>query len=110
MPARPPWRRTTVYVTIGNSDDKLTQEEWADYQSATNELVDEHADRIHGRWASLPTDPWQNACWCLEVEDGHADDLRRHLTTTAGDYQQDSIAWAIAQTEFLTPGRTDGAP
>lgn len=102
-----------VYISIGNSDDKLTQAEWADYYRKVSQAV--RTGHVHGQWVSEPASAWQNACWCIEFDpdtrlvtsDGHEHSrvewLRRRLTELAREYRQDSIAWAEARTEFLTP-------
>ena len=92
----------TVYVSIGNSDDKLTQADWCQFYAMVNGAVREHAWKIHGRWASMPDDPWQNACWCIEISDQEAVRLKGKLRLEAKAWRQDSIAWApVAETEFL---------
>lgn len=99
-----------VYVSIGNSDDRLSQADWASYildvDRAFDAAVHYEGARVHGRWFSAPAEPWQNACWCAEW---HADlahvveAFKRKLTHIARAYQQESIAWAVAETEFLPP-------
>ena len=37
----------TVTIQIGNSDNKLTQEEWADFVSAVSNAVSESEARVH---------------------------------------------------------------
>lgn len=93
---------TAVYISIGNSDDKLTQSEWATFHALVNGHIDEAAHIVHGRWTSDTADPWQNACWCIELLDAASEThLRRQLALTASAFRQDSIAWAAAKTEFL---------
>ena len=91
-----------VYVSIGNSDDKLTQRHWHDFHEDVRcELIGAGAD-FHGQWSSPSTDVWQNACWCVEVVEGVVAELKRNLAEIATRYGQDSIAWAEAPTtEFL---------
>lgn len=102
---------TTVYVSIGNSDDKLTQADWAAFHAAVDGVIRRAARQMHGAWVSPSTDPWQNACWCFEVVADPDPDycqarwLRGQLTNLAGAYGQDSIAWAEApNVEFLGSG------
>lgn len=97
-----------VYVSIGNSDDKLTQGDWATFYSAVGDVIDRTARVVHGAWVSVSTDPWQNACWCFEVASDPDPDydkarwLRGQLANLAKAYEQDSIAWAqVSSTEFL---------
>jgi hypothetical protein len=101
---------TTVYISIGNSDDKLSQADWSSYvldvDRAFEQAVRYEGARVHGRWYSLPTEPWQNACWCAEWHEDLAhvvEALKRKLINIASDYRQDSIAWAVAETWFLSP-------
>lgn len=91
----------TVYISIGNSDDRLTQAEWSHFVADVNGVVRGYASVVHGQWFSLPDAPWQNACWCVEVSDKAAMFLRDALRNSAKAYRQDSIAWAAAETEFL---------
>jgi hypothetical protein len=94
----------TVYISIDNSDDKLTQQEWSQYASAFADELGRWAVHIHGFWHSLPDSPFQNAAACVEIAVGDVESARRMLARLAADYRQDSIAWAVAPvTEFITP-------
>lgn len=103
-----------AYVSIGNSDDKLTQAEWSEYVGKTQAVianaVSSFDGRIHGEWFSRPDAPWQNACWCVELDmpaEHYLVRLKRAFAEVAGIYRQDSIAWAEAPvTEFLAPAVT----
>jgi hypothetical protein len=93
----------TIYLSIGNSDDKLTQREWSMYRQDIDNLVRRWAGTIHGAWVSPSAEPWQNACWCFEW-DPQKTGLKLTLAKYAAEYGQDSIAWAEAPvTEFITP-------
>lgn len=99
----------TAYISIGNSDDKLPQAEWATFHAAVDGVIRRAAHRVHGAWLSPSADPWQNACWCIEIEDAPGflgtNWLRGQLANLAKAYEQDSIAWAEApKTEFLCAG------
>jgi len=92
----------TVYLSIGNSDDKLTQAEWADYNLRIAAEVTSYASTIHGAWSSHPAARWQNAAWCLEFTDLDAMWLARDTAAEIRkEFRQDSVAWAVAETEFL---------
>lgn len=101
----------TIYISVGNSDDKLSQFEWSRYYRAVDDAVSAAGKyvgvQIHGRWASLPPEPWQNACWCLAIDDGEMEfvieKLRAELLALAEEFRQESIAWAEATVEFLAP-------
>lgn len=102
----------TVYVSIGNSDDKLSQAEWSAYCAYVQGFirrVEKGADgRLHGEWASLPYSSYQNACWCIEIPDNAVDLVKGTLTAAARTFGQDSIAWAEATTTFLRPAGDEG--
>jgi hypothetical protein len=91
-----------VYISIGNSDDKLTQARWSEFYNWVAGSINMFASVHHGKWVSDPTEPWQNACWCVLVEEGKVERLKARLRNTAVEFDQDSIAWAEApHTEFI---------
>lgn len=93
----------TVYISIGNSDDKLTQAEWAAFYAHVRMAIRPAVDMVHGEWVSDPTSRWQNACWCVDIDDNVSRYLRADLGKIGVTYRQDSIAWApVSDTEFLT--------
>lgn len=92
----------TVYVSIGNSDDKLTQREWADFIEATLGVVSKWESAKHGVWYSEPLSNYQNMCICAEVPDHAMGALRLDLHDCGSDFRQDSIALAVvSETEFI---------
>src|SRR5690348_9382101 len=96
----------TVYVSIGNSDDKLTQGRWADFVREVWHVLMNRSVKVHGAWFSAPDSPYQNACWCVEFLSGTSFDpnyklAQGNLAKLAHVYGQDSIAWAVATTEFI---------
>ena len=94
----------TVYISIGNSDDKLTQVEWAAFQMLAMSTVGIAAEQVHGRWYSSPSAKFQNACICAEIDEENVEYLRESLADLAYRYRQDSIAWAeVPVTEFIVP-------
>lgn len=95
----------TVYVSIGNSDNKLTRAEWAEFYRLTAELLAPatgFTTAIHGAWHSLPAQPWENACWCVEIQRPSAiEAVQVGLQALADKYRQDWIAWAVAATTVI---------
>jgi hypothetical protein len=94
-----------VLVSIGNSDDKLSQEDWSEFIASVRSAI--HSVRpkvqIHGEWFSAPDVQWQNANWLLEIPgDDLAQGLRDDLVHERKRYDQDSIAWSVVEkTEFI---------
>lgn len=87
----------TVYVAVGNSDDRLSQELWAKFVHLVIRTIESYAQRMHGVWFSAPDSPFQNACVCLQLSSATArEELRAKLTRLRVTYGQDAVAW----TEF----------
>lgn len=94
---------TQIYVSIGNSDDKLTQALWSSYVDTADVTVREWCSQLLGFWLSPSADRYQNACWSGEIDEGKLEDLRIDLRRLARVYDQESIVLSVASTEFLEP-------
>jgi hypothetical protein len=94
---------SATYVTIGNSDDKLPQREWANFYAAVDAVIRAEAVTVHGAWMSNPIDPWQNACWCVEIPTDYLAKVEEELSALAYRYRQESIAIAGAEVQFIEP-------
>lgn len=102
-----------VSFSIGNSDDKLPQAEWAQFVSDVHDVVtvaESAGARIHFMGCSPASAPWQNATWVLELDADATvirSTLRVCLAELCGKYRQNSIAWWEAhETEFIPPAVT----
>lgn len=95
----------TIYVSASNSDDKLTQREWAAFLVQVSAETRRWGGRIHGVWFSAPVSQHQNACWCFDVLNEWAEEQhKKALKNLAREYRQDSITWAeVAVTHLLEP-------
>lgn len=101
LPAAPSAART-VYISIGNSDDKLSQAQWSRFALELAAEVVSLSARTHGAWFSQPVSPWQNACWCVEFASEAQEMTAKETVAEIGQrFGQESIAWATAQTEFI---------
>jgi hypothetical protein len=93
-----------VYISIGNSDDKLTQRQWSEYIIEVKEYLKNCKVKYHGDWYSLPSSPYQNACFCVEFNLGYIIiyKVKEALGDIAHEFRQDSVAWVEATaTEFI---------
>lgn len=90
-----------VHIAVGNSDDKLTQARWAEYVAACTTVLRRAAAVIHGVWFSESGSPYQNACIAAEVEPGALDQLRDDLRVIRAEFDQDSVALNVSETEFV---------
>lgn len=87
---------------IGNSDDKLSQQEWSDFIKGMDNLmfVLEGA-HVHGRWFSGQDTPYQNAAWCVEIKEEQLPILYAELARLARLFSQDSIAVVVNQVHMV---------
>ena len=92
---------STVHIAIGNSDDKLSQHRWSGYIRELRALVLGFADATYGVWFSAPDAMFQNCCISAEIPSVMIDDLRLSLTKLRKDFEQDSIALNVSETEFV---------
>lgn len=95
-----------VYVSIGNSDDKLSQAQWSRYVTDVQHLWEDYFPdlHLHGEWFSSPQSFYQNACWCIDFVGRIHQELVENLRTLAAKYHQESIAWAeVPETIFIEP-------
>ena len=99
---------TTVHISIGNTDGKLTHEGWRDFCASIDGLLPEVA--IYGRWHSYPASGYENACWAVRWPGASLRGLRDALSVLAGRYGQDSIAILTGETEFVLPDCIAGNP
>ena len=90
----------TITIQIGNSDDKLTQKEWATFCSRVNDAVVEFAQDTHFSGYSQGSQPWQNACWVCSVLDETSEGFKARLVEIRASHNQDSIAWTEGHTIF----------
>lgn len=97
-------------ITIGNTDNKLTQQEWSEFVADVNRFVDKWRFNIYFHGCPPSDARWQNACWVLDARDlfgepgGMAIDiLREELGRLAKSYKQDSIALMLGNSEMVTP-------
>jgi hypothetical protein len=92
----------TVYVSIGNSDGKLTQREYAEYIRDFRRIMRQYSSSILGEWFSAPDTAFQNACIVIQYPEAEKDALKEELTELRLSYNQDSVAWApVEKTEFI---------
>lgn len=96
-----------IVISIGNSDDKLGQAEWAKYVADVHAAVALEAEVIHGVWFSSPESKYQNAGFSFE-SDGISVRLQDRLGEALERYRQDSIAVLAGETQFITRGKFGG--
>lgn len=88
----------TVVIQIGNSDNKLTQNEWSHYAEYMRSAIAANVFRCHFSGGSDWDAPWQNACWVCEVDDKQSTGLIEAVKKCRQQFKQDSAAVTIGET------------
>jgi hypothetical protein len=91
----------TVYVTVGNSDDRLSQSRWADFTEAVGYVVLDYEVEVYGPWFTPSDSSRQSACWGVEVERQALVGFRSELDLLRQQFGQDTIAFAVAELEMI---------
>ncbi len=93
----------TITLQIGNTDNKLTQQEWASFFLETEKAIRARASvELHFSGAPPATSQWQNACFVFASESPIAlSTLRSDIKILREKYRQDSVAWTEGETQFL---------
>ena len=93
----------TIVIQIGNSDNKLTQGEWAQFAAMVKDAVAANVRQIHFQGGSDWDAPWQNACWVCEAmpDDAYLESLQKRLTECRKCFTQDSVAFLVGFSSFI---------
>jgi hypothetical protein len=90
----------TVTIQIGNTDNKLTQQEWAEFVSQVKKVLE--YSTIHFFGGSPNWEAWQNAAWVFSCENEHRLGLiKENLVNIRKNFNQESVAWSESITEFI---------
>lgn len=98
---------TTYTVSIGNSDNKLTQKEWSEFVDGLGICLRVSQAEIHFFGFTRADGPYQSctAVFAKPEADPSAEDwaesLKYHLAQLADEFRQDSIAWTQGETDFI---------
>jgi hypothetical protein len=91
----------TVTIQIGNSDDKLTQVDWAHCVAEARQQIEAHVHQVHFFGWSEPSATWQNVCCVAEIEESRIRSLQDVLRNVANAWKQDCIAFTLGETIML---------
>jgi hypothetical protein len=90
-------------LQIGNSDNKLTQQEWSKIiKEIENLLTIYHAQRYFTGGSDCK-EAWQNYCWCFDLEGSEflIKAFKEQLRRCRERYLQDSVAILQGTSEFI---------
>lgn len=92
---------TNFVISIGNSDNKLSQKEWHAFVTTVKNYIDISAEKVHFFGGSETYAPWQNVAWLGEIDGDDVLWLEECLRETKKIYRQDSIFIMYGEGKFL---------
>lgn len=90
-----------ISVQAGNSDNKLTQQEWADFVRQLDAILDAYETARHFFGGSETYAKWQNVCWVCKIDPEDLESLKRQLWQSRRDYRQTSVCLLVGKAEFV---------
>lgn len=96
----------TITIQIGNSDNKLTQQEWSQFILDVNNLIYTNINlsinaSVYFSGGSESSKPWQNYCWVFNTDQHILNKIISSLEEIRKAYRQDSIALTTGETRFI---------
>jgi len=85
-----------VWISVSNSDDRLSSILWAEYIKEVDKVISHHVFETHAAMVhSLPTSHSMDCHWCVDLGKGTfmQSNLVRELTKVAKVFRQDKIVW-----------------
>lgn len=92
--------KKTVTIQAGNTDNKLTQQRWSCFVHDLQCHIPGYVT-VHFFGGATTWEPWQNVCWCGEIEVHQIPALTRIIKDIREAYNQDSVAVTIGETLFV---------
>lgn len=94
-----------VVISTGNTDNRLTQQQWSSMVHEMDLLIQEVAVQVHFFGGPSNYAPWQNAAWIAELDAAGAEiktlELRSELVKIRERYKQDSVMIMFAKPHFV---------
>ncbi len=91
----------TITIQIGNSDDKLTQSQWAEFVSVVKDKIYNYAGAIHFFGAPSNFERWQNAAWVITCDERIIEEFKDAISIAGKRFRQDSVAWIEGEIQFV---------
>lgn len=92
----------TLTILIGNTDNKLTQQDWAEFVRMMGATIKERTNSIFFDGGPHNASKFQNWCWVAEFNISKLDELFERIEILRKRYKQDSAAVIIeGETKFI---------
>lgn len=90
-----------IAISIGNSDNKLTQAEWSEFVNKVELIILDCATTIHFFGGSSNWLRWQNAAWLFDCKEENIHLLLMALVECRHRYRQESVAYLEGDIAFI---------
>ena len=91
----------TVTINIGNSDNRLSQQEWSEYVNEVHTIVEVMSSEVHFAGGSDCVASRQNACFVATVRADKYPKLEQWITGIRGKFRQEAAAITTGQVRFI---------
>lgn len=91
----------TITIQIGNTDNKLSQQQWSEFHHNADIVIRNYATEVHFFGGSENWKPWQNLCWVVTAASYMIGPFKISMATLGAHFGQDSVAWTEGETRFL---------
>lgn len=88
-------------VLIGNSDGKLSQDEWEAFVTDMSDAIGDFEDQRHFEGESEPGAPWQNACFVVHVDNTFVTKIYDAIAACGARHNQEAVAIIAGHTTFI---------
>lgn len=86
-------------VSIGNSDDRLSQKQWNRFVEEMNDCLTD-SGKVHFFGGSSGFAPWQNVAWIVELRDAPISIMAK-ISKIREMYKQDSAFVVFNEGQFI---------
>lgn len=90
-----------VVISIGNSDNKLTQIEWSDFVGEIRTAIEQVNATVHFFGGASTWEQWQNVAWVIDVKPKDVDKFLHVVQRTRKKYRQDSAFVVVGDGMFI---------
>ena len=90
-----------IVISIGNSDNKLSQVEWNNFVVEMTECINKRIERTFFFGGASNWEPWQNVTWIAEPTDKTLNIFLGEISTIRERWKQDSAFVLIGKGLFV---------
>lgn len=89
-----------IVVSVGNTDNKLTQDEWSQYVEEVDEILRANG-KIHFFGGAPNWMPWQNTAWIADILAENSSTVMSRLNAARIFHKQRSLFFMVGTPDFI---------